>query len=157
MLHDPQLWILVSFLLFVALSGRRFYRIVTLQLDERAHTIARQIREVASLHEEVQRILSKEKDQAHKARAHTIALEAQTKEETKRIIEDSKSRLQSLQKSQARELEDRLQALRKKMHLEAQDDLLQRACALTRVFMMKKITKTQQESFLKEQIKNLNI
>jgi F-type H+-transporting ATPase subunit b len=157
MLHDPQLWILVSFLLFVIVCGRRFYRILALQLDDRSLTIARQIKEVAQLHEEAQRILSNEKTKFHKTRESLVGLEKQTQEEAKKILEDTQKKILLLTKTQTQELEKRLETLRQKMHQEIQKSLLQKACALVRDSISKKLTKTQQDHFLKEQMKSLSI
>lgn len=157
MFNDPQLWILVSFLLFVAVSGRRFYRIVALQLDDRSHTIARQIREVAELHEEALRILSTEKTKSHKTRESLITLEKQTQEEARKILEETQEKILLLTTAQTQEVEKRLETLRQKMHIEIQHSLLQKACALVRDSVSKKLTKAQQDHLLKQQMKNLSI
>lgn len=157
MLHDPQLWILVSFLLFVAVCGRRFYRIVALQLDDRALTIARQIREVAELHEEAQRILSNEKTKFHKTHESLLELEKKTQQEAKKILEDTQEKILFLTKTQTHELENRLESLREKMHLEIRHSLLQKACALVQNSISKKLTKAQQDHLLKQQMKSLSI
>lgn len=157
MLHDPQLWILVSFLLFVAVSGRRFYRIVALQLDDRSLTIARQIKEVAELHEEAQKILWNEKTKFHKTRESMTGLEKQTQEEAKKILEDTQGKIILLKENQTQELENRFQTLQQKMYLEVQESLLQKACALVHNSVSKKLTKAQQEHFLKQQMHNLSI
>jgi F-type H+-transporting ATPase subunit b len=157
MLHDPQLWILVSFLLFVAICGRRFYRIVSLQLDDRSLTIARQIKEVAELYAEAQRILSNEKTKFYKTREFLTDLEKQTQEEAKKILQETQEKITLLKKTQTQELENRFQVLQKKMHLDIQDSLLQKSCALVRNSVSKKSTKAQQDHLLKQQMKNLSI
>ncbi len=156
-LHDPQLWILVSFVLFVAVCGKRFYRIVALQLDERSSTISRQIKEVAELHEEAQKILSNEKTKLHKTRESLMNLEKQTQEESKKILEDTQKKIILLKKNQTQELENRFHALQQKMYLEIQESLLQKACSLVQTSVSKRLTKAQQEHLLKKQMQNLSI
>lgn len=59
MFQDPTFWVLVSFVIFVALLGKTLWTMITKALDERAETIKSELDEAEKLREEAQDLLAK--------------------------------------------------------------------------------------------------
>ncbi|HEY2891311.1 MAG TPA: F0F1 ATP synthase subunit B [Dongiaceae bacterium] len=70
-LHDPETWIAVSFVAFLALAGRAIARIVNKGLDERGAKIRRDLEEARRLRSEAEALLAeykkKQQDAAREA------------------------------------------------------------------------------------------
>ena len=87
-------WVSVGFIVFVALTARIAYRVVTVALDDRADKIKNQIDEAARLAEEAQELLaSYERKQREAA------------EEAKAIVEHARHEAARLGENAARDLE----------------------------------------------------
>ena len=68
-----EFWVAVAFVIFVGLTYRTVYRVVTVALDDRAERIKNQIDEATRLAEEAQELLA-----SYERRKHEAAAEAQT-------------------------------------------------------------------------------
>ena len=70
-LHNPETWIAVSFVAFLAVAGRAIVRLVNKGLDERAGKIRRDLEEARRLHSEADALLAeykkKQQDAAREA------------------------------------------------------------------------------------------
>jgi len=57
-LHDPETWIAVSFVVFLAIAGRAIVRMINKGLDERGAKIRRDLEEARRLHTEAEALLA---------------------------------------------------------------------------------------------------
>jgi len=122
MVYDASFWVLISFLLFFAVMGRRFFKKVLLQLDQRSYRIAQQIREATDLHEETNRSCLKAGSYLKKQKAvHDGHLKdtqkkisALKKETLKKMEELEKELLQTIETKKKYLLDIREQELEKK-------------------------------------------
>jgi F-type H+-transporting ATPase subunit b len=56
-LHNPEVWVLVGFLIFFGLLGRTFWKLMRDGLDGRAAKVQEQLNEASALRAEAQRVL----------------------------------------------------------------------------------------------------
>jgi F-type H+-transporting ATPase subunit b len=68
-LHDPEFWVLVSFIIFFVLFGSRLWRVVAGLLDGRADAIRAELAEATRLREEAEAMLA----DAQRARTEAMA------------------------------------------------------------------------------------
>jgi F-type H+-transporting ATPase subunit b len=68
-LHDPEFWVLVSFVIFFVLFGSRLWRVVAGLLDGRADAIRAELAEATRLREEAEAMLA----DAQRARTEAMA------------------------------------------------------------------------------------
>ncbi|MEL0107153.1 MAG: F0F1 ATP synthase subunit B [Rhodospirillaceae bacterium] len=59
MFQDPTFWVLVSFVIFIALIGKKIWTMITDALDARADSIKAELDEAEKLREEAQDLLAK--------------------------------------------------------------------------------------------------
>jgi F-type H+-transporting ATPase subunit b len=57
LLHNPEFWVLVGFLIFFGLLGRTFWKLMKGSLDGRAAKVQEQLNEASALRAEAQRVL----------------------------------------------------------------------------------------------------
>jgi F-type H+-transporting ATPase subunit b len=57
LLHNPEFWVLVGFLIFFGLLGRTFWKLMKGGLDGRAAKVQEQLNEASALRAEAQRVL----------------------------------------------------------------------------------------------------
>ena len=57
LLHNPEIWVLVGFLIFFGLLGRTFWKLMRDGLDGRAAKVQEQLNEATELRAEAQRLL----------------------------------------------------------------------------------------------------
>ena len=75
LLHDPEFWVLVGFLIFFILLGRTFWTLMKGGLDGRAAKVRAQLDEATALRAEAQRLLDlyrSKQDQAVKDAADIL-------------------------------------------------------------------------------------
>ncbi|MEI8320683.1 MAG: hypothetical protein WCG05_01565 [Alphaproteobacteria bacterium] len=95
MVYDASFWVLISFLLFFAVVGRRFFKKIIVQLDDRAHRISQQLREAADLHEETE----------HSCLKARSALKKQ-KTVHERHLKDTQKKISAIQKETLKKMEE---------------------------------------------------
>lgn len=96
-LQDPQIWILASFLLFIAITVIPVMRKAKKQLDDRSHRIARQLREVADLFEETKAIYKLQEKEFNNTGTLIRKIRLETEQEIKALEQDNKIELKKIQ------------------------------------------------------------
>jgi F-type H+-transporting ATPase subunit b len=85
MLHDPEIWVLVSFVIFFVLFGGRLWKAVAGQLDGRAETIRAELAEAQRLREEAEAMLAEAEQARIAALAEAGEVLARSREEAARL------------------------------------------------------------------------
>ncbi|GAB4176922.1 MAG: F0F1 ATP synthase subunit B [Thalassobaculales bacterium] len=111
MLSTPEFWVLVAFVLFVAVAWRLAGKSLPALLDGRAEAIRRQIEEARSLREEAQTLLATYQRKQRDALQEADAILAQAKAEAERLRADAAAGLEaSLKRREQAALEKIAQA-----------------------------------------------
>lgn len=84
-LLDPKFWVSMGFIIFVALIGKRAYRIVTFALDQRAERIQSRIEEADRLAAEAEALLAQYRAKQEEAAAEAQAIVENAKREVARM------------------------------------------------------------------------
>ena len=58
MFHDPELWVLIAFVVFIAAVGKKAWAMITGMLDGRAAAIKSELERAVALREEAQTLLA---------------------------------------------------------------------------------------------------
>ncbi len=132
--HDPEFWVLVSFLLFIAIFGMRLWKAVAGILDSRAAAIRTELDEAAKLRAEAEQMLR----DAQAARAAAIeearAMVTAARAEANRLAQTAQQDAEVSAKRRERLALDRISAAEKAaindMRLTAADVAVQAARAV---------------------------
>jgi F-type H+-transporting ATPase subunit b len=97
MLHDPTFWVLVSFVIFVALVWKPGSKAVAQMLDDRAEKIRSDLEKAAKLREEAQALFAeyqkKQRDALKDAEAIVAAAKAEAEALSKQAVADLEASL----------------------------------------------------------------
>jgi len=91
--ENPETWVLVAFIVFVALVSKKAWKLITINLDARAEGISAELEETARLREEAQGLLSQyQKD--HRGVEEEVARVLKTaREEAQQLVLAAEERL----------------------------------------------------------------
>jgi F-type H+-transporting ATPase subunit b len=106
LLHDPEFWVLVGFLIFFVLLGRTFWTLLKGGLDSRAAKVQEQLNEAAQLRAEAQRLLDTyraKQDQAVKDAADILEAAKGEAERMRKEGEEALKRSIAVREAQARD------------------------------------------------------
>ncbi len=89
-----EFWVAIGFLIFIALIGKRAYRLVVVGLDERAERIRARLEEAGRLAEEAQTLLATYERKQRDAAGEAEAIVADARREADRLAEQASAELQ---------------------------------------------------------------
>lgn len=87
--ETPEFWVLVAFVLLVALAGRKIVRTITAGLDSRAETIRTRVEEAEKLRGDAQELLASYQRKQHDAVKEAEEIVAKAREEAARLAENA--------------------------------------------------------------------
>ena len=101
LLRDPEVWVLLAVVIFVAIVWKPLRNYVVGTLDERAMRIRGELDEARKLRDEAEQLLSEYQRKQHEAAADAQAIVAQARQEAERIAAQAARDLeQSLERRQ---------------------------------------------------------
>jgi F-type H+-transporting ATPase subunit b len=95
LLRDPETWVLVAFILFIALAGRAILRAATKALDDRGARIKADLDEARRLREEAEALLASYQAKQRAAVEETNQIIARAHEEAKLLKQEAAANLEA--------------------------------------------------------------
>jgi F-type H+-transporting ATPase subunit b len=109
MLHEPEFWVAIGFVLVIALLlWKGVPAMVGKMLDQRAAVIAAELDEARRLHAEANALLADYKTRAAGAEAEAAAILTEAKAEAARFAEDSRTALKAQIERRAQAAQDKI-------------------------------------------------
>jgi F-type H+-transporting ATPase subunit b len=93
-LNDPELWVLVGFLIFFVLVGRTFWKIIKGSLDARAEKVRTQLAEATRLRSEAQALFDLYRQKQEQAVKDAADILATAKDEAEQLRLEGEQALQ---------------------------------------------------------------
>jgi F-type H+-transporting ATPase subunit b len=156
LLHDLNFWVLISFVIFVALAWRPLYRIVVTALDQRAEDIRRDIDEAVRLREEAQALLASYKRQQRDAAQETAEILASARTEADRLKEQASADLDSLLKRREQQALDRIAQAESQAMTEVRGLAVDLAIAATRKLLAERASGEKAASLVDDSIRQID-
>ena len=113
MLRDPEFWVLVSFVLFFVLFGRRLWTALAGMLDARANAVRAELAEAQRLRSEAETMLAEANDAREAALAEARDVLARSHVEAQRLSEAAVAEAEASGKRRERLAHDRIAAAEK--------------------------------------------
>lgn len=95
LLQDPNSWVAIGFVVFVAFAGKKLWTALSGILDTHAATVKRQIDEASALRKEAETLLVEAKAQADKAKADAAQLTADAHATAERLKVELQAELEA--------------------------------------------------------------
>lgn len=105
---DPEFWVAVAALIFIALVWKPGRRMLVSGLDERAARIRAELEEARQLRDEAERLLADYRQKEREAASEAQAIVAQAREEAERLTAQAARDLESALARRARLAEERI-------------------------------------------------
>lgn len=155
MLHDPTFWVLISFLVFVALAVKPMRKTVFSALDQRATRIKAQLDEAEALREEAQRLLAEYHQKQRDAMQDIQGILAHAREEAARHRTQGEKALEESLKRRERQAIDRIAQAESQALAEVRQAAADVAVAATRHLLQSALDSSKRSAMIDAAIKEL--
>jgi F-type H+-transporting ATPase subunit b len=108
MLQDATFWVALAFVIFVGLTYKKGWVLVTTALDQRGARIGQELSEAQRLREDAQAVLAECQQRLHDAEAEAEKIIAHAREESDRIRDRAESDVQNTVKRREAQAVDRI-------------------------------------------------
>ncbi len=95
LLQDPNTWVAIGFVIFVAFAGKKIWAALSGILDTHAATVKRQIDEATALRKEAETLLVEAKAQSNKAQADAASLTADAHAAAERLTVELQAEMEA--------------------------------------------------------------
>lgn len=150
-----EFWVAVGFLIFVALIGKRAYRLVVVGLDERAQRIRARIEEASRLAEEAQAMLATYERKQRDATNEAEAIVADARREADRLAAEASAELQRSLKRREQMAIERIAQAEAAAIAEVRSRGVDVAMEATRRLLLEKLTPDQSDALIDKAIEEL--
>lgn len=153
--REPEFWVIVGFVILLALVGRRIFRLVAVALDDRAEKIRVRIDEAAKAADDAQSLLASYERKLRDAAEEADAIVAAAKREASRLAEEAKEELEhALKRREAMALERIAQAEQAAI-AEVRGRAVSVAVEATRKVLAERLTQGQADALIDSAIEDL--
>ena len=108
MFHDPEFWVLIAFVVFIAAVGKKAWAMITGMLDGRAAAIKSELERAVALREEAQTLLAGYQRQQRDAVKETEVIVEQAKQTARIETEQAKADLESALERRGKSAADKI-------------------------------------------------
>jgi F-type H+-transporting ATPase subunit b len=152
---DPAFWVLVSFVILIALSFKKVSLIVTSMLDERSAAIRKQIDEATQLREDAQDLLASFERKQRDAKGEAEEIVARAVSEAERIAKKAMEDLEHSLKRREQLASDRIAQAEQAAIDEVRNAAVDIALDATRRLLDGNLSKKRADSMVAQAIKEL--
>ena len=156
MFNDPQFWVLIAFIIFIAVVFKPIKKILTKGLDKKIYEIKNSIEEAEKIKKQAQLTLSEIKKR-----------ENDIKDEINSIQNDAKEKLSLIEKNINKKLEEqinkhnelttiRMEQMTREANIEIQNYIAQNAIDTTFAILERKLNQLEKQKLINTSISELN-
>lgn len=154
--HDPKFWVLVAFVLFMALLA--FYKVpqlVAKMLDDRAEAIRKELDEARRLREEAQQLLADYQRKAREADEEAKSIVAQAKREAEAMAAETRKGLADSLERRTKLAEDKIARAEALAQAEVRGAAVDAALAAAEKILRSKISGPSASNLIDQSIRDL--
>lgn len=153
---DPAFWVGVAFILFVALLGKRLYKMICALLDQRIAKITSNIAESEELRRQAEQILREYKEKFGQAEQEAQELLLQAKAEAELLKEQSLKNLELTLERRGQEAVLKIEQQQQQLLQEMQTEIATLATQIIRSLVTEKMNKELSAAFFERSLKEVN-
>lgn len=153
--EDPHFWVLVAFIITIALAGKAVYQKISAALDARSEDIRSDIEEAARLREEAQDLLASYERKQRDAAEEAKAISERAKSEAKYLAEKAVKDLDAMVERRKRQAKERIAQAEVSARDEIRAAAIDIAMEASRRILAEKITGSKSDALIDNAIKDL--
>jgi F0F1-type ATP synthase, subunit b len=150
-----EFWVAVGLIIFLALVGKRAYRLIVVGLDERAERIRARLDEASKLAEEAQSMLATYERKQRDAAEEAEAIVADARREAERLAEQATAELQRSLKRREELALERIAQAEAAAVAEVRTRAVDVAMQATQALLVQTLTPTQSDTLIDNAIAEL--
>ncbi len=154
-LHDAQIWVTISFVVFSVLAFRYGRQAFLNILDGRIEEIRKEIETAESLRVEAQELLAQYQRKQRDSKKEAQAIVDSAKKHAEKIRKDAEDSLKELMNRREQQLQDRLHRMEEKTLQEIRTHAAQLAVQATREIIIEKMDDKTNSRLIDDSIKNV--
>lgn len=155
MLYTAEFWVLVSFVIFVALVGRKVWAMGTGMLDSRAERIRQELDEAQRLREDAQSTLATYQRKQRDALKDAEEIVARAREEAERLRKQAEADLEASLKRREQQAMDRIAQAEATALAEVRNLTVDLAVAASRRLLTEGMDEARQQALVDQAIADL--
>lgn len=155
MFSDPTFWVLVAFVIFVALVWKPGAKAITQMLDDRAEKIRSDLDKAAKLREEAQALFAEYQKKQRDALQEAQAIVASAKAEAERLSAQAAAELETSLKRREQLALQRIAQAEQQAMADVRAAAVDLAMSATRKLLTEKVDTARHEALIESAIKEL--
>lgn len=156
LIHDPEFWVTVAFLLAIAAAVYlRVHAMIASALDERAAKIRAELDEARRLREEAQQLLAEYQRKQRDALKEAEEIAARSREEAERLAAQGRRDLEAAIERRRQMAEEKIAQAEAKAVAEIRAAAVEVAIAATRQILTRQLTEQRRAELIDEAIQAL--
>ena len=157
MFSDPQFWVFIAFVIFVAIIFKPIKKIFTSSLDNKIKTIKNNIDQVEKIKNEAQNTLSQIKKRQNDVKSEIEEIQNKAKEKLAKIEKLFSQKLSEQIKKRNKLAEIKIEQIVRDTNLQIQNYIVQNAIKTTVLLLEKKLDQNEKQKLINDSISELNI
>ena len=155
MFSDPQFWVFISFVIFVAVIFNPIKKILTKNLDEKINQIKNDINNAEKLKNETQVILSEIKKRQNDVKEEISLINEQAKERIEAIENEAQIKHKDQINKKHTIASAKIEQMTRDAKLEIQNQITKVSIEASKDLLIKKLKEKEKENIIKESIKEV--
>lgn len=156
LLHNPEFWVLVSFVIFFGLFGSRLWAAIAGMLDRRADSVRAELAEAQRLRQEAEAMLANAQRERDQALAEAKDILARSQAEAARLAEATSAEAEAAASRRERMAMDRIAAAEKAAITEVRQTAADIATSAARTVLAETLTAQDDEVLVDHAIGTLS-
>ena len=157
MFSDPQFWVFIAFVIFVAIIFKPIKKIFTSSLDNKIKIIKNNIDQAEKIKNEAQNTLSQIKKRQNDVKLETEEIQNKAKEKLTNIEKIFSQKLSEQIKKRNKLAEIKIEQIVRDTNLQIQNYIVQNAIKTTVLLLEKKLDQNEKQKLINDSISELNI
>ena len=157
LLENPETWVLVAFLIFIALVAKKAYLAITVALDARATRIREGLDDAARLREEAQSLLAQYQRQQRGADSEIEAMLERARRDSALMLEAARTRLAAQLLQREKQTTQNIARAEAQMVDEVRVAASEMAMAAVEYMIIEKLNQSQATKFIDGSIEDLGM
>ena len=157
MFSDPQFWVFIAFVIFVAIIFKPIKKIFTSSLDNKIKTIKNNIDQAEKIKNEAQNTLSQIKKRQNDVKLETEEIQNKAKEKLAKIEKIFSQKLSEQIKKRNELAKIKIEQIVRDTNLQIQNYIVQNAIKTTVLLLEKKLDQKEKQKLINDSVSELNI
>lgn len=155
MLQDPRFWVAVAFVLFIAVFGKKLWKVLAQGLDGRSARIRSELDEAKRLREEAQAVLDAYRTKHAESLKEAEAILTQARKDANRLVEQANAELKRLLDARTRMAEDKIAQAEKQAVNDVRDHVVDITIAAAKAIIMENIQQMPGDDLIRKAIADI--